>query len=98
MTTRRDQARSYARGQLGRAARGSRLHLIHERWQQLPPRVRTFVPLVAFVALAVTYPWYVSSLPTNVPIILAFPGLHSAVTILVFVVMAVWPEHRRRFT
>jgi branched-chain amino acid transport system permease protein len=89
MTTRRDQARSYARGHLGRAARGSRLHLVHERWQQLPPRVRTFVPLVALVALAVTYPWYVSSLPTNVPIILTFPGLHSAVTILVFVVMAV---------
>ena len=30
-----------------------------------------------------------NSLPTNVPLILTFPGLHSTVTILVFVVMAV---------
>ena len=40
-------------------------------------------------ALAVTYPFYVASLPTNVPVILSFPPLHDSVTILVFVMMAV---------
>src|SRR5438094_796711 len=39
--------------------------------------------------LAVTYPFYVDSLPTNIPIILSFPTLHDSVTILVFVMMAV---------
>jgi len=40
-------------------------------------------------ALAVTYPFYVDSLPSNVPLILTFPDMHSAVTILVFTMMAV---------
>jgi branched-chain amino acid transport system permease protein len=44
---------------------------------------------VIVVALAVTYPFYVSSLPTNIPVILSFPPLHDTVTILVFVMMGI---------
>jgi len=44
---------------------------------------------VAAVALAATYPFYVSHSPQNIPLILTLPTLHSAVTILVFVAMAV---------
>ncbi len=58
-------------------------------WRRIPPRIRGFVPVVVVALLAATYPYYVSSLPTDVPIILAFPDVGSAVTILVFVVMAV---------
>jgi branched-chain amino acid transport system permease protein len=58
-------------------------------WRKLPERLREAVPLIVVVALAVTYPYYVSSLPTDVPIILQFPDVGAAVTILVFVIMAV---------
>src|SRR4029450_9156440 len=37
-----------------------------------------------------TYPWYVASLPkSGFPVINTFPSVHSMVTILVFVMMAV---------
>src|SRR5207249_9947871 len=40
-------------------------------------------------SLAITYPFYVANLPTNIPVILTLPTVHDTVTILVFVVMAV---------
>jgi branched-chain amino acid transport system permease protein len=83
------QARAYARSRLGRAATASRLDLVHARWKRIPARFRGVVPLAILLPLAVLYPYYVDGLPTNVPLILTFPGLHSSVTILVFVVMAV---------
>ena len=83
------QARAYARGRLDRFAAATKLDRLAAEWRRIPPRVRGWVPLVIVVTLAVTYPFYVSGLPSNVPLILAFPGLHSSVTILVFVVMAV---------
>jgi branched-chain amino acid transport system permease protein len=58
-------------------------------WRRVPDRIRGSLPVVAIVALAATYPYYVSSLPTDVPVILAFPDVGAGVTILVFVVMAV---------
>jgi branched-chain amino acid transport system permease protein len=58
-------------------------------WQRIPARFRGLIPVLALVLLVATYPYYVSSLPTDVPLILAFPDVGSAVTILVFVVMAV---------
>ena len=58
-------------------------------WSRLPARVRGHTPLVVLLAAAVAYPWYVTDLPTNVPLINAFPSIHSSVTILVFVTMAV---------
>jgi branched-chain amino acid transport system permease protein len=62
---------------------------IDTAWRWLPPRVRGALPLVLLLAVAVAYPYYVADLPTNVPVINAFPSVHSAVTILVFVTMAV---------
>jgi hypothetical protein len=83
------QAREYARGQRGRLADRAKLNRVGAEWRRIPPRFRGWVPLLVLVSLGLTYPFYVSSLPSNVPLILTFPGLHSSVTILVFVVMAV---------
>ena len=62
---------------------------VFKLWRRVPGRIRGAVPVLAIVTLAATYPYYVSSLPTDVPVILAFPDVGAAVTILVFVVMAV---------
>jgi branched-chain amino acid transport system permease protein len=62
---------------------------VFKAWRRLPGRIRSSVPVLAIVTLAATYPYYVSSLPTDVPVILAFPDVGAGVTILVFVVMAV---------
>jgi branched-chain amino acid transport system permease protein len=59
------------------------------QWRRLPPRVRTLIPFLLFLAIAALYPLYVESLPTNVPFILNFPTVGSAVIIIVFVMMAV---------
>ena len=45
--------------------------------------------LTVLLAIAATYPFYLASLPGNVPIINTFPSVRSAVTILVFTTMAV---------
>jgi branched-chain amino acid transport system permease protein len=66
-----------------------RLDRLGKRWNGLPERVRSAIPVVVLLTLAVFYPWYVGSLPLNVPIINTFPSVHSMVTILVFVMMAV---------
>ncbi|HEU5278410.1 MAG TPA: branched-chain amino acid ABC transporter permease [Gaiellaceae bacterium] len=58
-------------------------------WRRLPPSVRAAVPALVVIVLAATYPYYVSSLPTDVPVILSFPDVGAAVTIVVFVIMAV---------
>jgi branched-chain amino acid transport system permease protein len=58
-------------------------------WRRVPSRPRGLLPVLVAAVLAATYPFYVSSLPTDVPLILAFPDVGSSVTILVFVVMAV---------
>jgi branched-chain amino acid transport system permease protein len=77
------------RGYRARALRASGLQRVGVAWGTLPERVRGLTPVVIVVALAVTYPFYVSSLPTNIPVILSFPPLHDTVTILVFVMMGV---------
>jgi branched-chain amino acid transport system permease protein len=59
------------------------------QWRRLPPRARTAIPLMALLAVAVLYPFYVASLPRNVPLILNFPTVGSAVIVIVFVMMAV---------
>jgi branched-chain amino acid transport system permease protein len=83
------RARASMRGYRNRAVNASGLDRIGAAWQGLPERVRALTPVVIVIALAVTYPFYVDSLPTNIPVILTFPPLHDAVTILVFVMMAV---------
>ncbi len=89
MATRGHRARVSLRGYRSELARHARLHRVAEVWEQLPRPLRTYLPAVAMFALAVTYPFYVDSLPSNVPLILTFPDMHSAVTILVFTMMAV---------
>jgi branched-chain amino acid transport system permease protein len=86
---RRARARASAREYRRRAADASGLSGVGEWWNSLPERTRSWIPVIIAVGLAVTYPFYVDSLPTNIPIILQFPPLHDAVTILVFVMMAV---------
>jgi branched-chain amino acid transport system permease protein len=77
------------RERLRRAGRLEALDPLFGLWRRMPHHVRGLLPIVALVSLVGTYPYYVSSLPTDVPLILAFPDVGSAVTILVFVVMAV---------
>jgi hypothetical protein len=62
---------------------------VFKAWHRLPERIRGSIPILVVVTLAAAYPYYVSSLPTDVPVILAFPDVGAGVTILVFVVMAV---------
>jgi branched-chain amino acid transport system permease protein len=74
---------------LHRLSRLEQLDRVFALWRRMPSRARGLFPVLVVAALAATYPYYVSSLPTDVPLILAFPDVGSAVTILVFVVMAV---------
>jgi branched-chain amino acid transport system permease protein len=87
--SRRRRARATARGYRDRAVQASGLHRVGTAWGRLPSVVRSNAALVIVVALAVTYPFYVASLPTNIPVMESFPPLHDTVTILVFVMMAV---------
>jgi branched-chain amino acid transport system permease protein len=73
----------------GRVAKSTGLDQVAARWRRIPQRYRGWVPLLIVVSLAITYPFYVASLPTNIPVILTLPTVHDTVTILVFVVMAV---------
>ena len=83
------RARASVRGYRDRAARSREAQRVGNAWGRLPPIVRTNAVLLIVVTLAVTYPFYVDSLPTNIPVIESFPPLHDTVTILVFVMMAV---------
>ena len=89
MATASRNARASFRDYRQRAVRASGLSRVAEEWNALPERVQTLAPVAIVVTLAVTYPFYVSSLPTNIPVIVQFPPLHDTVTILVFVMMAV---------
>ena len=89
MATRGHRARASLRGYRSHVAQRTGLDRLAESWGRLPRPVRRYVPAAGAIALAVTYPFYVDSLPTNVPIILTFPDMHSAVTILVFTMMAI---------
>jgi branched-chain amino acid transport system permease protein len=87
--SRRRRARSSVRGYRDRAARSSGAQRVGNAWGRLPPIIRKNAVLLIVVTLAVTYPFYLDSLPTNIPVIESFPPLHDTVTILVFVMMAV---------
>ena len=89
MATASRSARASIRDYRQRAVRASGLSRVADEWNALPERVRSVGPVAVVVALAVTYPFYISSLPTNIPVIVQFPPLHDTVTILVFVMMAV---------
>jgi branched-chain amino acid transport system permease protein len=81
----REAIRERVRSARGHAAFGE----AGRQWRRLPPRARTAIPFVALLAIAVLYPYYVNSLPRNVPLILNFPTVGSAVIVIVFVMMAV---------
>ncbi|HZC14496.1 MAG TPA: branched-chain amino acid ABC transporter permease, partial [Thermoleophilaceae bacterium] len=70
-------------------ARSGGLGAIGRAWNELPPFLRTAIPALSLLAIAVCYPLYVDSLPTNVPFILNFPSVSTAVIVIVFVMMAV---------
>jgi branched-chain amino acid transport system permease protein len=89
MPSRSRRARASTRGYATQLARTIHLQEVERTWRRIPASVRGPLPLVVAVGLAVTYPFYVTSLPTNIPVILTLPTVHDTVTILVFVVMAV---------
>jgi branched-chain amino acid transport system permease protein len=57
-------------------------------WEQIPPGIRRFVLPVVVIVLAVLYPYYNGSLPT-IPVFGAFPAVDTAVTMVIFVMMAI---------
>jgi branched-chain amino acid transport system permease protein len=83
------QLRARLSANRGRLAKRTGLDRVGAEWRRIPSRYRGWVPLLIVVPLAITYPFYVTSLPTNIPVILTLPTVHDTVTILVFVVMAV---------
>ena len=84
MATERQAGSTRVRNPLGGAAGG-----VGDAWARLPRLVRTLLPLVAALALALLYPILVDSL-RNLPVIGDFfPQLSSVVIILVFTMMAV---------
>ena len=61
-------------------------------WNQLPERARTLIAATILILLAVLYPWYHENWLaefTNVPVIINFPSVSTAVIVIVFVIMAV---------
>jgi branched-chain amino acid transport system permease protein len=70
-------------------AKRTGLDRAHAQWRRIPQRYRTWIPFLILLGLAVTYPFYVGNVPTNIPLILTLPTVHDSVTIIVFVVMAV---------
>jgi branched-chain amino acid transport system permease protein len=89
MGPRARQLRARLNANSGRIAKRTGLNRVGAEWRRIPSRYRGWVPLLIVVPLAITYPFYVTSLPTNIPVILTLPTVHDTVTILVFVVMAV---------
>ncbi len=90
MPRRRDTARAKMRSYRAEAAQRSGLNTLRREWYRLPSPVRRFGPALLVLVVAVLYPFYLSNLPSgNVPLIYSFPSVRSAVTIIVFTMMAV---------
>src|SRR6478672_3692993 len=89
MGPRARQFRARVNAGRGRFAKRTGLDRARAQWGRIPPRYRTWIPFLILFGLAIAYPFYVTHVPTNIPIILTLPTVHDTVTILVFVVMAV---------
>ena len=89
MGPRARQFRARVNAGSGRFAKRTGLDRARAQWRRIPPRYRTWIPFLILFGLAITYPFYVTHVPTNIPVILTLPTVHDTVTILVFVVMAV---------
>ena len=86
-TTRRERTDAL-RTRLSDARASARESGLGASWGRLPPRARRWIPVLVALAIPATYPLYVDSLPTNVPVILNFPGVRTAVVMFVFMIMA----------
>jgi branched-chain amino acid transport system permease protein len=89
MGPRARQFRARVDAGMGRLAKSTGLDRVRAQWRRIPHRYRTWIPFLILLGLAITYPFYVTHAPTNIPLILTLPTLHDTVTIIVFVVMAV---------
>ena len=89
MGPRARQFRARVNAASGRLAKSTGLDRAHAQWRRIPHRYRSWIPFVILLGLAITYPFYVGNVPTNIPLILTLPTVHDSVTIIVFVVMAV---------
>ena len=89
MGPRARQFRARVNAASGRLAKRTGLDRAHAQWRRIPHRYRNWIPFVILLGLAITYPFYVGNVPTNIPLILTLPTVHDSVTIIVFVVMAV---------
>ena len=79
MARRRDRARGAYHSYRSQAAQRSGLNTLGAEWRKLPGPVRTFAPIAILLPIAITYPFYLSSLPSgNVPLIYSFPSVRSA--------------------
>jgi branched-chain amino acid transport system permease protein len=67
--------------------RGARAGELRSSWNRLPPAARNWIPILVPLALIALYPTYVSSLPTDLPVILRFPDVSTWVVMLVFMTM-----------
>ena len=89
MGPRARQLRVRVSAQKNRVTKSAGLNQLVAQWRRIPSGYRGWAPFLILVSLAITYPFYVANLPTNIPVILTLPTVHDTVTILVFVVMAV---------
>jgi branched-chain amino acid transport system permease protein len=89
MGPRARQFRARVNAAAGRLAKRTGLDRAHAQWRRIPHRYRSWIPFLILLGLAITYPFYVGNVPTNIPLILTLPTVHDSVTIIVFVVMAV---------
>jgi branched-chain amino acid transport system permease protein len=65
-----------------------RLDVVRAQWARLPRRVRSAALPTTVIVLAFLYPYYNESLP-DIPIFGAFPSVDTAVTMTIFIMMAI---------
>ncbi len=80
MGPRARQLRARVSAQKNRVAKSARLDQLAAQWRRIPSGYRGWAPFLILVSLAITYPFYVANLPTNIPVILTLPTVHDTVT------------------
>jgi branched-chain amino acid transport system permease protein len=77
------------RDRIGGAARAAHLGALGAWWARLPRFLRTGIPAALLLGIALSYPFWIESAPTNIPVIINLPSIGTAVIMIVFVMMAV---------